>query len=269
MRVYGILADYPDQNDPDRLRSDPLFKIVCDRSIGDPDLAASRPCHGSRTPSTFGRSFVCKSCSINSSLRSTNHRVSSYTLLVHMRRLVADPPAAEPQQELPIEALPASASSPAQPSPRARSSWRGSRLHLANPSDQSGRLHHGDFTSDCRSPLIELALPRPLSSRQPASLGGGFSQDQLIAAQSRLPQAFQVVTFEPGEKVALSAHRHRDRHQADFAAPRQPPTPTRQYLESHPRNKKDLNRFKNRSCRMRLSGLEPETYGLKVRCSTD
>lgn len=40
MRVYGILADYPDQNDHDRLRSDPLFKLVCDRSIGDPDLAS-------------------------------------------------------------------------------------------------------------------------------------------------------------------------------------------------------------------------------------
>jgi len=40
MRVYGILADYPDQNDHDRLRSDPLFKIVCDRSIRDPDLAS-------------------------------------------------------------------------------------------------------------------------------------------------------------------------------------------------------------------------------------
>ncbi|HVT27861.1 MAG TPA: IS1380 family transposase [Lacipirellulaceae bacterium] len=40
MRVYGILADYPDQNDHDRLRSDPLFKIVCDRSIGDRDLAS-------------------------------------------------------------------------------------------------------------------------------------------------------------------------------------------------------------------------------------
>lgn len=40
MRVYGILADYPDQNDHDRLRSDPLFKIVCDRSIRGPDLAS-------------------------------------------------------------------------------------------------------------------------------------------------------------------------------------------------------------------------------------
>lgn len=40
MRVYGILADYPDQNDHDRLRSDPLFKLVCNRSIRDADLAS-------------------------------------------------------------------------------------------------------------------------------------------------------------------------------------------------------------------------------------
>lgn len=40
MRVYGILADYPDQNDHDLLRSDPVFKLVCDRSIHDDDLAS-------------------------------------------------------------------------------------------------------------------------------------------------------------------------------------------------------------------------------------
>jgi hypothetical protein len=40
MRVYGILADYPDQNDHDVLRSDPVFKLICDRSIDDPDLAS-------------------------------------------------------------------------------------------------------------------------------------------------------------------------------------------------------------------------------------
>jgi hypothetical protein len=40
MRVYGILADYPDQNDHDRLRSDPAFKLLCDRSIRDDDLAS-------------------------------------------------------------------------------------------------------------------------------------------------------------------------------------------------------------------------------------
>jgi len=31
-RIYGILADYEDQNDHDTLRSDPVFKLVCDRS---------------------------------------------------------------------------------------------------------------------------------------------------------------------------------------------------------------------------------------------
>jgi hypothetical protein len=40
MRVYGILADYPDQNDHDVLRSDPIFKLICDRSIDGADLAS-------------------------------------------------------------------------------------------------------------------------------------------------------------------------------------------------------------------------------------
>ena len=40
MRVYGILANYPDQNDHDVLRSDPVFKLVCDRSPSEGDLAS-------------------------------------------------------------------------------------------------------------------------------------------------------------------------------------------------------------------------------------
>jgi len=40
MRVYGILADYPDQNDHDVLRGDPVFKLLCDRSIAAADLAS-------------------------------------------------------------------------------------------------------------------------------------------------------------------------------------------------------------------------------------
>jgi len=40
MRVYGILADYADQNDHDVLRSDPIFKLLCDRSIEGDDLAS-------------------------------------------------------------------------------------------------------------------------------------------------------------------------------------------------------------------------------------
>jgi hypothetical protein len=39
-RIYGILADYEDQNDHDTLRSDPIFKIIADRLPGDPDLAS-------------------------------------------------------------------------------------------------------------------------------------------------------------------------------------------------------------------------------------
>jgi hypothetical protein len=39
-RIYGVLADYPDQNDHDVLRSDPIFKLICDRSTNDDDLAS-------------------------------------------------------------------------------------------------------------------------------------------------------------------------------------------------------------------------------------
>jgi hypothetical protein len=39
-RIYGILADYEDQNDHDTLRSDPVFKIIADRLPDDPDLAS-------------------------------------------------------------------------------------------------------------------------------------------------------------------------------------------------------------------------------------
>jgi len=40
MRVYGILADYPDQNDHDVLRGDPVFKLLAGRSPHQPDLAS-------------------------------------------------------------------------------------------------------------------------------------------------------------------------------------------------------------------------------------
>jgi hypothetical protein len=40
MRIYGVLADYPDQNDHDVLRSDPIFKLICGRSIHDEELAS-------------------------------------------------------------------------------------------------------------------------------------------------------------------------------------------------------------------------------------
>jgi hypothetical protein len=39
-RIYGILADYADQNDHDVLRSDPIFKLICGRAITDDDLAS-------------------------------------------------------------------------------------------------------------------------------------------------------------------------------------------------------------------------------------
>lgn len=39
-RVFGILAGYEDQNDHDALRSDPVFKLLADRSLAADDLAS-------------------------------------------------------------------------------------------------------------------------------------------------------------------------------------------------------------------------------------
>ncbi len=39
-RIFGMLADYEDQNDHDTLRSDPIFKLIADRLPDDPDLAS-------------------------------------------------------------------------------------------------------------------------------------------------------------------------------------------------------------------------------------
>jgi len=40
MRIYGILADYEDQNDHDTLRHDPVFKLIAGRSPRADDLAS-------------------------------------------------------------------------------------------------------------------------------------------------------------------------------------------------------------------------------------
>src|SRR6187549_1930386 len=39
-RVFGILAGYEDQNDHDTLRTDPVFKLIADRSPEEDDLAS-------------------------------------------------------------------------------------------------------------------------------------------------------------------------------------------------------------------------------------
>ena len=39
-RIFGILADYEDQNDHDTLRYDPVFKLVAGRTPDGPDLAS-------------------------------------------------------------------------------------------------------------------------------------------------------------------------------------------------------------------------------------
>lgn len=40
MRIFGIVAGYTDQNDHDTLRSDPVFKLIANRSPDDADLAS-------------------------------------------------------------------------------------------------------------------------------------------------------------------------------------------------------------------------------------
>ena len=56
-RIYGIVADYEDQNDHDVLRSDPIFKIIAGRSPDARDLASqptlSRFENAIRVPSLF------------------------------------------------------------------------------------------------------------------------------------------------------------------------------------------------------------------------
>src|SRR5882672_10093909 len=39
-RIYGIIADYEDQNDHDTLRSDPIFKLLAGRLPSSNDLAS-------------------------------------------------------------------------------------------------------------------------------------------------------------------------------------------------------------------------------------
>jgi hypothetical protein len=70
-RVYGILAGYADQNDPDTLRADPAFKRVAGRSPRTTTWRASLPCRAARTPSPSSLGSGCGTCSsISSSPRS-------------------------------------------------------------------------------------------------------------------------------------------------------------------------------------------------------
>ena len=41
-RIYGILADYEDQNEHETLRRDPVFKLIADRFHDGPHLASRR-----------------------------------------------------------------------------------------------------------------------------------------------------------------------------------------------------------------------------------
>lgn len=42
-RLYGLLADYEDQNDHDELRHDPVFQLICDRLPDGESALASQP----------------------------------------------------------------------------------------------------------------------------------------------------------------------------------------------------------------------------------
>lgn len=84
-RIYGILADYEDQNDHDALRIDPAFKRVCDRLPDDRDLA-SQPTRSrfeppravGKTPSRSPTSSGCETCCVtSSSTPSPRHRRGS------------------------------------------------------------------------------------------------------------------------------------------------------------------------------------------------
>ena len=50
MRIFGILADYPDQNDHDHLRTDPAFQLIAGRSPGENLQLSQRllTCHRGR-----------------------------------------------------------------------------------------------------------------------------------------------------------------------------------------------------------------------------
>jgi len=137
MRVYGILADYADQNDHDVLRSDPVFKLVCDRSIEDDDLA-SQP-----TLSRFEKTidvqsfFRLRDVLMDQFIASFDQpptqltldidpfddpthgdqqltffhgyydhlHTAAYNLLARMRRHVAEPPSEPADSEVPAEAF--------------------------------------------------------------------------------------------------------------------------------------------------------------------
>ena len=72
-RIYGIVADYEDQNDHDSLRSDPAFKWVCDRLPDGIDLASQptlsrfEPLRaGGATRSRLPISSACVTCCVTS-----------------------------------------------------------------------------------------------------------------------------------------------------------------------------------------------------------
>jgi len=80
MRVYGILADYPDQNDHDVLRSDPIFKLICGRSINDDDLASQPTLSRFENAIDVGSFFCLRDVFIDQFIASFNEPPTRLTL---------------------------------------------------------------------------------------------------------------------------------------------------------------------------------------------
>ena len=74
-RVFGILAGYEDQNDHDTLRTDPVFKLIANRSPNDADLASQPTLSRIENPTTSPPCSASATCSsTSSSPRSLNRQ---------------------------------------------------------------------------------------------------------------------------------------------------------------------------------------------------
>jgi hypothetical protein len=79
-RIYGVLADYPDQNDHDVLRSDPIFKLICDRSPDDDDLASQPTLSRFENAIDVGSFFRLREVFIDQFIRSFDEPPTQLTL---------------------------------------------------------------------------------------------------------------------------------------------------------------------------------------------
>ena len=88
-RVYGILADYEDQNDHDTLRSDPVFKLIADRLPDDHNLASQPTLSRFENAVSIADLWRCATslwiCSSNPSIRRRDTSRSTSTPLTTRR----------------------------------------------------------------------------------------------------------------------------------------------------------------------------------------